>query len=160
MEIALEIALFIFILLILLILTGLPIAISAATAGITWIIILNSSLYVIANRMISGINQFVLLAIPFFIFAGELMNRTKITDKIIGFLGIFLGNFKGGLAQINIYASGIFAGLTGSAVTDVSALGSVLIPAMEKEGYPRNYSAAITAGSSVLGPIIPQALLQ
>ncbi|MDW7745580.1 TRAP transporter large permease [Halomonas sp.] len=112
----------------------------------------------VATQMFSGINSFALLAIPLFILAGELMNESGITMRIIAFSKILVGRLKGGLAHVNIWASVIFAGLSGSAVADTSALGRVFIPEMEKEGYPRDFAAALTAASSVIGPIIPPSI--
>ncbi len=96
-----------------------------------------------------------LMAIPFFMLAGELMNRGGITMRLVEFSQALMGHFRGGLAHVNMLSSMLFAGLSGSAVADTSALGSMLIPAMEKQGYTRRFSAAITAASSVIGPIIP-----
>ena len=100
-------------------------------------------------------DSFPLMAIPFFMLAGELMNRGGITERLVEFSQALMEHLRGGLAQVNILSSILFAGLSGSAVADTSALGSMLIPAMEKEGYSRKYAAAITAASSVIGPIIP-----
>jgi tripartite ATP-independent transporter DctM subunit len=107
------------------------------------------------NRLYSGINSFPLMAVPFFILAGELMNQGGITQSIVRFSQTLIGHFRGGLAQVNILSSVLFAGLSGSAVADTSALGKMLIPAMEQNGYSRRFAAAITAASSVIGPIIP-----
>lgn len=107
------------------------------------------------RNIFSGIDNGVLLAIPFFMLAGELMNRGGITERLVSFSQAIIGSVRGGLAQVNILSSMLFAGMSGSAVADTSALGSMLIPAMEKEGYTRKFSAAITAASSVIGPIIP-----
>lgn len=107
------------------------------------------------RNIFNGIDNGVLLAIPFFMLAGELMNRGGITERLVGFSQAIIGSVRGGLAQVNILSSMLFAGMSGSAVADTSALGSMLIPAMEKEGYTRKFSAAITAASSVIGPIIP-----
>ncbi len=100
-------------------------------------------------------DSFPLMAIPFFMLAGELMNRGGITMRRVEFSQAMIGHLKGGLAHVNILSSMLFAGLSGSAVADVSALGSMLIPAMEKNGYSRKFAAAVTAASSVIGPIIP-----
>ena len=100
-------------------------------------------------------NSFPLMAVPFFILAGEVMNHGGITQSIVRFSQTLIGHFRGGLAQVNILSSVLFAGLSGSAVADTSALGKMLIPAMEKNGYSRRFAAAITAASSVIGPIIP-----
>lgn len=113
---------------------------------------------IVAQEMFGGLNSFPLLAIPLFILAGELMNASGITTRIIAFANALVGHFRAGLAQVNIWASVIFAGLSGSAIADTSALGRVFIPEMEKEGYPRDFSAALTAASSVIGPIIPPSI--
>lgn len=116
-------------------------------------------LTVIAQRLYTGINQFSLLAIPLFILAGEIMNVGGITNRLVGFANVLVGHLRGGLAHVNIVSSIFFAGLSGSAVADTSALGSMLIPAMEKQGYTRRFAAAVTAASSVIGPIIPPSII-
>ncbi|WP_298836664.1 TRAP transporter large permease [uncultured Roseobacter sp.] len=107
------------------------------------------------RNVYNGMDSFPLMAIPFFMLAGELMNRGGITMRLVEFSQAMMGHFRGGLAHVNILSSMLFAGLSGSAVADTSALGSMLIPAMEKQGYTRKFAAAITAASSVIGPIIP-----
>ena len=107
------------------------------------------------RNVYNGMDSFPLMAIPFFMLAGELMNRGGITERLVEFSQALMGHMRGGLAQVNVLSSILFAGLSGSAVADTSALGSMLIPAMEKEGYTRKFAAAITAASSVIGPIIP-----
>ena len=107
------------------------------------------------STIYSGIYSFPLMAVPFFIVAGELMNSGGITRSIVKFSESMIGHVRGGLAQVNILSSILFAGLSGSAVADTSALGKMLIPAMEKNGYSRSFAAAVTAASSVIGPIIP-----
>ena len=107
------------------------------------------------RNVYNGIDSFPLMAIPFFMLAGELMNRGGITMRLVEFSQAFMGHVRGGLAHVNVLSSMLFAGLSGSAVADTSALGSMLIPAMEKQGYSRKFAAAITAASSVIGPIIP-----
>jgi len=107
------------------------------------------------RNIYNGIDSFPLMAIPFFMLAGEVMNRGGITVRLVNFSQVFIGHVRGGLAHVNIMSSMLFAGLSGSAVADTSALGSMLIPAMEKNGYSRKFAAAITAASSVIGPIIP-----
>ena len=107
------------------------------------------------RNIFNGIDSFPLMAIPFFMLAGELMNSGVITMRLVQFSHTLIGHVRGGLAQVNILSSMLFAGLSGSAVADTSALGSMLIPAMEKNGYSRRFSAAVTAASSVIGPIIP-----
>ncbi|KZN13785.1 TRAP transporter large permease [Marinomonas sp. TW1] len=109
----------------------------------------------LTQRLYNGIDSFPLMAIPFFMLAGEVMNRSGITLSLVQVSQAFIGHLRGGLAQINILSSMLFAGLSGSAVADCSALGKMLIPAMEKNGYSRRFAAAVTAASSVIGPIIP-----
>jgi len=115
-------------------------------------------LRIVATQMFTGIKSYPLLAIPLFILAGDLMNESGITVRIIAFTSILVGRFRSGLALVNIWASVVFAGLSGSAVADTSAIGRVFIPEMEKKGYPRDFAAAITAASSVIGPIIPPSI--
>ncbi len=107
------------------------------------------------SRLYNGMDSFPLMAVPFFILAGELMNSGGITRAIVKFSQTLIGHVRGGLAQINILSSILFAGLSGSAVADTSALGKMLVPAMEEAGYSKRFSAAVTAASSVIGPIIP-----
>jgi tripartite ATP-independent transporter DctM subunit len=107
------------------------------------------------SRLYSGMDSFPLMALPFFMLAGQLMNSGGITRSIVDFSQSIIGHVRGGLAQVNILSSVLFAGLSGSAVADTSALGKIFIPSMEKSGYPRSFAAAITAASSVIGPIIP-----
>ncbi len=122
------------------------------------LLVLNGSerdLPVLYRNLYNGINSFPLMALPFFMLAGEIMNRGGITTRLVEFSQAFMGHLRGGLAHVNILSSILFAGLSGSAVADTSALGSTLIPAMEKNGYSRKFAAAVTAASSVIGPIIP-----
>jgi TRAP-type C4-dicarboxylate transport system permease large subunit len=107
------------------------------------------------RNVYNGMDSFPLMALPFFMLAGELMNRGGITARLVEFSQALMGHLRGGLAHVNILSSILFAGLSGSAVADTSALGSTLIPAMERNGYTRKFAAAITAASSVIGPIIP-----
>jgi len=106
-------------------------------------------------RFYNGIDSFPLLAVPFFILAGEIMNAGGITHSIVRFAQSLVGHVRGGLAQVNVVSSMIFAGISGSAVADASAIGKMLIPAMEREGYTRPFAAAVTAAAAVVGPIIP-----
>ncbi len=107
------------------------------------------------RNLYNGMDSFPLMALPFFVLAGELMNKGGITTRLVEFSQALMGHLRGGLAHVNILSSILFAGLSGSAVADTSALGSTLIPAMEKNGYTRTFAAAVTAASSVIGPIIP-----
>lgn len=107
------------------------------------------------RNVYNGVDSFPLMAIPFFMLAGELMNQGGITLRLVQFSQSLIGHLRGGLAHVNILSSMLFAGLSGSAVADTSALGSMLIPAMVKNGYTRRFATAVTAASSVIGPIIP-----
>ena len=147
-----------FIALIVLMMLGVPIAFSLGIASAGYMLATDTSLAMIAQRMVNGTNSFTMLAIPFFFMAGELMNISGVTEKIINMARALVGHFKGGLAQVNIVASVFFAGVSGSATADTAALGSSLIPAMVKEGYDLDFSAAITVASSCVGPIIPPSI--
>ncbi|MBD0866021.1 MAG: TRAP transporter large permease [Rhodobacteraceae bacterium] len=136
---------------------GLPVffALLAAPGILLWLSGQNSDITLLYRNVYNGMDSFPLMAIPFFMLAGELMNRGGMTVRLVEFSQALMGHLRGGLAQVNILSSILFAGLSGSAVADTSALGSMLVPAMEKEGYTRRFAAALTAASSVIGPIIP-----
>ncbi len=136
---------------------GLPVffGLIAAPGILLWLNGQEKDVTLLYRNVYNGMDSFPLMAIPFFMLAGELMNRGGITMRLVEFSQALMGHLRGGLAQVNILSSILFAGLSGSAVADTSALGSMLIPAMEKEGYTRRFAAAITAASSVIGPIIP-----
>jgi len=116
-------------------------------------------LSVIITKMYSGVDSFTLLAIPFFIAAGEIMNESGITDKIVSFSKNLVGHIKGGLAHVSIVSSMFFAGISGSATADAAALGSILIPSMKKSGIDTDFAVAVSASSSAMGPIIPPSIL-
>ncbi len=115
-------------------------------------------LTLLPQQIYTAVDSFPLMAVPFFLFAGSLMNRTGITQRLIEFSRYLIGWMSGGLAQVNIIASMFFAGISGSALADTAALGSILIPAMKEEGYEADFSAAVTVASSVIGPIIPPSI--
>ncbi|MEM7406527.1 MAG: TRAP transporter large permease [Pseudomonadota bacterium] len=142
---------------VILMLVGLPVVFVLLLApGISLLMEGKTALYPqLLSRLYNGMFSFPLMAIPFFILAGELMNTGGITQRLVQFAHTLIGHVRGGLAQVNILSSIMFAGLSGSAVADTSAIGSMLIPAMEKGGYTRRFAAAVTAASSVIGPIIP-----
>jgi len=142
-------------LLLLLLFMGLPLVFAIGSASMTYFFFADINLALLTQRMTASINSFLILAIPFFFLAGELMNACKLTDRIIGLAKALVGHIHGGLAQVNIFASLIFSGMSGSPTADTTALGSVLIPAMKKEGYPAPFSAAVTVASSMVGPMIP-----
>ncbi len=110
---------------------------------------------VLLARLYNGMDSFPLMALPFFILAGQIMNAGGITRSIVDFSQSMIGHVRGGLAQVNILSSVLFAGLSGSAVADTSALGKIFVPAMRSNGYSTSFAAAVTAASSVIGPIIP-----
>ncbi|WP_415404268.1 TRAP transporter large permease [Tateyamaria sp. SN3-11] len=138
-------------------LIGLPVffGLLAAPGLLLWMNGQEKDITLLYRNVYNGMDSFPLMAIPFFMLAGELMNKGGITIRLVQFSQALMGHLRGGLAQVNVLSSILFAGLSGSAVADTSALGSMLIPAMEKEGYTRRFAAAITAASSVIGPIIP-----
>ena len=140
-----------------LILVGLPVvfALLAAPGAILMLNGQERDLAVLYRNVYNGMDSFPLMALPFFMLAGEIMNRGGITTRLVEFSQAIMGHLRGGLAHVNILSSILFAGMSGSAVADVSALGSMLIPAMEKNGYKKRFAAAITAASSIIGPIIP-----
>ncbi|WP_408955399.1 TRAP transporter large permease [Natroniella sp. ANB-PHB2] len=113
---------------------------------------------VLARRMVTGIDSYTLLAIPFFMLAGEIMNKAGIVRDILKFANAIVGRLKGGLAYVNIVGSMLFAGISGSAVADTSALGSLIIPMMEEDGYDKPFASAITSSSAIIGPIIPPSI--
>ena len=110
---------------------------------------------IVPQRIFGGVNNYILLCIPFFMLAGELMGMTPLFDRLIKCANALVGHIRGGLSHINIVVSMFFAGITGAATADTSAVGSMLIPAMIKQGYSRRYSTAVTVVSSVIGVIIP-----
>ena len=140
-----------------LLLVGLPVffALLAAPGLMLWMNGQERDITLLYRNVYNGIDSFPLMAIPFFMLAGELMNRGGITARLVEFAQAMMGHLRGGLAHVNILSSILFAGLSGSAVADTSALGSMLVPAMVKQGYSRRFAAAVTAASSVIGPIIP-----
>ena len=113
----------------------------------------------IVTRAFVGVDSFTLLAIPFFIIAGELMNACGITERIVAFARSLVGHIRGGLAHVSIVSSMFFSGISGSATADASALGSMLIPAMKKNGFDADYAVAVSASSSAIGPIIPPSIM-
>ena len=139
-------------------LIGIPIAFSLGVGSVVALLVNGSTFSIIASRMFTGIDSFPIMAIPFFVLAGELMNATGITRRLVRLSDVLVGHFKGGLAHVNIVVSMFFAGITGSAVADTSAIGSMLIPTMVEQGFDMDFSAAVTASSSVIGPIIPPSI--
>ncbi|RFU96156.1 TRAP transporter large permease [Sphaerochaeta halotolerans] len=148
----------IFAILLILIFTGLPVYLALLLTSIVFMLGMDLPLNLIVIKMFGGVNSFSLMAIPFFIIAGNIMTKADITYKIIDLSDSIVGQFKGGLGHVNILASMFFGGIQGSGIADASAIGGMLIPAMEKQGYEKDYAVAITAGSSMLSPIIPPSI--
>jgi len=139
---------------------GLPLVFSILGASVATLLIFRPGLplEITAQFFVSGIEHHPLLALAFFFLAGELMNAGGITKRIVDFANALVGHIRGGLAHVNIVSSMLFAGISGSAVADTAALGSVLIPAMKRAGYSGAFSAAVTQTSAVIGPIIPPSI--
>lgn len=148
----------VFLVLILFILLGFPIYMATIITSVVFIFALDIPFSVVIIKLFGSIDSFALMAIPFFIFAGNVMMEAKITDRIVSFSNSIVGQFKGGLAHVNIAASIFFAGIQGSGAADASAIGSVMIPSMTKQGYDADYAVAVTASSSMIGPIIPPSI--
>jgi tripartite ATP-independent transporter DctM subunit len=134
---------------------GLPVAITLGLSSLAYILVAGLNPVAIPQKMYAGMDVFVLLSIPGFILAGNLMNRGGITKRIIRFASAVVGWIRGGLGLTNVAASMLFGGVTGTAVADAASIGGVMIPGMKKAGYPADFSAAVTAASSTVGPIIP-----
>ena len=143
-----------------LILVGVPIAIALGTVGMVaiWLMFGEHFLLNVALAMYEGATKFPLIAIPLFVLAGSIMNRTGISRRLIDFASALIGFVRGGLAMVNVGVSMFFAEISGSAVADVAATGSVLIPAMKRKGYPGRFAAALTSSSASLAIIIPPSI--
>lgn len=138
---------------------GIPIAYSLGLSALSYFIVYHSELLIILpQRFFSGLNLYVLIALPLFIFMGLLMNETGITSRLIDFSLLFVGRLRGGLGLVNVLASMVFGGISGSSAADTASIGSVLIPEMEKRGYPKRFAAGITVASSTMGMIIPPSI--
>lgn len=139
------------------ILLGVPVALCIGIAGISGVYIfdINMSLSTIASKFFSGINSYTLLAIPFFIFAGEIMNKAGITKRVLNLADAFVGSLKGGLTYVSVVAAMFMATISGSGSACAAALGTSLIPEMEQRGYSKEYAVALTTCANVVGPIIP-----
>lgn len=138
---------------------GIPVVLSLLASSITYLAFHQDlSILLIPIKLFRSTDAFVFLSVPLFILAGKLMNLTGTTDSLINFADMLVGRMRGGLAHVNIVVSMFFGGCTGAAISDTSAVGSMLIPSMVKKGYPKGFSAAVTAASSTMGPIIPPSL--
>ncbi|MCG6929865.1 MAG: TRAP transporter large permease [Desulfofustis sp.] len=139
------------------ILLGLPIGVTLGVAGVVGLVQIGGEnfLMMAPKRFFGGLDLFTFMAMPFFILAGEIMNRSGITERLAAFADALVGYLRGGLAHSNMIASVLFAGMTGAAVADTAAFGNTLVPAMVKEGYTRPFSCAVTVAGSIIGPTIP-----
>ncbi len=142
-----------------LLLLGMPVLFVLGLAGAIGMWAVDVDLISVPTRLFTGMDNFILLAAPFYIFAGEIMNRGGITMRLIRLAGLVTRGVHGGTAYTNVTSSLFFAGISGAAVADTAALGQVFINGMPKEGYDKNYAAAVTIASSIIGPIIPPSVI-
>jgi TRAP-type C4-dicarboxylate transport system permease large subunit len=139
--------------------SGIPVAIAMAGSSLIYILVSGDlPPFAVVHRMIGGIDSFPLLAVPFFILAGNLMNNAGITNRIYNLALALVGWLKGGLGHVNIVGSVIFAGMSGTAIADAAGLGTIEIKAMRDHGYSKEFAVGVTAASATLGPIIPPSL--
>ena len=139
--------------------SGLPVALAMAAASLIYVMATGTVPdFVVIHRMVNGVDSFPLLAVPFFILAGNLMNTAGITNRIYNFALALVGWMKGGLGHVNVVGSMIFSGMSGTAIADAAGLGTIEIKAMRDHGYPIEFSVGVTAASATLGPIIPPSL--
>src|ERR1700674_901596 len=139
--------------------SGIPVAIAMAGASLVYVMVTgNIPDYVVIHRMVNGLDSFPLLAVPFFILAGNLMNSAGITNRIYNFALALVGWMRGGLGHVNVVGSVIFAGMSGTAIADAAGLGTIEIKAITNHGYSKASSVALPAPSATVGPIIPPSL--
>lgn len=141
------------------VLLGVPISFSIGMPAILVLMLTDMEMFIAPQMFVKGPSSFSLLAIPFFIFAGNMMNTAGVSQRIFDFCLSIIGHVKGGLAYVNVLASMVFAGISGSSTADAAGLGKIEMQAMEREGYDKNFSAAITAASAIIGPIIPPSII-
>lgn len=144
-----------------LLLIGAPVVFSIGSAGLIYFLIkpgMLGLLFVYVQRFFSGMDSFVFLCIPLFVFAGEIMNFSGLMNDLVKFCQMAVGRARGGMAHVNVFASMLFGGITGSGLADISALGPIEIKAMNEDGYDTSFSAALTATSAIQGPIIPPSI--
>ena len=139
----------------LLLLIGTPVAFCLGLASLATVLYLDLPPVVVFQQINSGMNAFSMLAIPFFIFAGDLMMRGGIADRLIGMAASLVGHLRGGLGQVNVVASTLFGGISGSAVADASAIGGIMIPQMARHGYAKDYAVNVTVNSAIIALMIP-----
>lgn len=138
---------------------GVPVAFDVGIAAVIYLFVNGKDLIIVTQRIFAGGDSFTLMAIPLFIFAGEIMNACGVTKRIVGFANELVGFIHGGLAHVNILASMLFAGVSGSTSADVASIGGMLIGSMDEAGFDRRYATAVTAASATIGSIIPPSIL-
>ena len=138
---------------------GVPVGVAMLFASITNVLVFGFPQTIVAERMLNSLNSFTLLAVPFFVLSGVLMNRGGLTARMVDVSRAFVGHFRGGTAHVNVVANMILSGVSGSASADCAAIGSMLIPTMKREGYPAGFAAGLTAAASCMGPIIPPSIV-
>ncbi|MGL6111761.1 MAG: TRAP transporter large permease subunit, partial [Rubrivivax sp.] len=134
---------------------GVPVAYALGMASLIGALWIELPLDAVMIQIASGVNKFSLLAIPFFVLAGAIMAEGGMARRLVAFAGVFVGFLRGGLSLVNILASTFFGAISGSSVADTASIGSVLIPEMEKKGYPRDFSTAVTVSGSIQATLIP-----
>ena len=137
---------------------GMPVVFSLMISSLVYLLLAGIDPRIVIQKMVMGPDSFVLLAVPFFILAAQIMNSTGVTKRIFRFASTIVGHFPGGLAHVNIVDSMIFAGMSGSAIADASGAGLMEIEAMVSQGYAKSYATAVSAASSTIGPIIPPSI--
>ena len=143
----------------LMLLIGVPVAFGVGISSMLYLALNGKDLVILTQRIFAGGDSFTLMAIPLFIFAGEIMNACGVTKRIVGFANELVGFIPGGLAHVNILASMLFAGVSGSTSADVASIGGMLIGSMDEAGFDRDYATAVTAASATIGSIIPPSIL-
>ncbi len=138
---------------------GVPVSFGVGISAALYLFLSGKDLIIVTQRIFAGGDSFTLMAIPLFIFAGEIMNACGVTKRIVGFANELVGFIPGGLAHVNIFASMIFAGVSGSTSADVASIGGMLIGSMDEAGFDRPYATAVTAASATIGSIIPPSIL-
>ena len=138
---------------------GVPVAYSLGLSAFTYFLLVQPDImHVLPQRLFSGMESYALIALPLFILMGQVMNEGGITARLIQFCLMFVGRFRGGLGLVNVGSSMLFGGISGSSTSDTASIGSVLIPEMEKRGYPKSFAAGLTVASSTMGMIIPPSI--
>jgi C4-dicarboxylate transporter DctM subunit len=137
---------------------GVPIIFVLGITGLVYVYLAGLPLVLLPQRLFVGLNSFLVLSVPLFILAGNIMNASGITERIVRFSNLLIGRVRGGLAYVTVVATMFFAGITGAGAADTSAIGAIMIPAMRDEGYQPEYAAAVTAAGAIVGPIIPPSI--